>query len=104
MSRHTIFGLVTKGAMAGLAGGVVGSFAANQFHSLWSEFRGEEQGEVARLSQRGGRPDTAAAKEQATSGEPPQEDATVKIASKVSNTVLDHPLRATEKHQAGAAP
>jgi Protein of unknown function (DUF1440) len=105
MVKQTILRLVTKGAIAGLAGGLVGSFAANQFHSLWSDFRGEEQShpEVARLSQRGGRPDTAAAKERASSGEQPQEDATVKIASRVSSTVLDRRLSPTEKHQAGVA-
>jgi len=49
--------------------GLVGSWAANQFHSLWSYLAGEEQNpDVARLSDRGGRPDTAAAKENVASG------------------------------------
>jgi len=43
--------------------GLVGSWAANQFHSFWSKMLGEEQTrEVAERSDRGGRPDTAAAK------------------------------------------
>lgn len=105
MSKKVFLGRVTKGALAGLAGGLVASFAANQFHSLWSRLRGEEQGhpEVAKLSQRGGRPDTAAAKEKVASGEQPQQDATVTIASKVSSTVFDRSLSSREKHRGGVA-
>jgi hypothetical protein len=104
MSRETIFGRITKGALTGLAGGLTGSFAANQF-SLWSQLRGEEQGqpEVEKLSQRGGRPDPAAAKEKVSSGELSPVDATVTIASKVSSMVLNRSLSPSEKHQAGVA-
>jgi putative membrane protein len=83
--------------------GLVGSWAANEFHSLWSYLAGEEQNpDVARLSDRGG-PDTAAAKENAASGEPAEEDATVAIASKISDAVFEHSLTKKEKHRAGVA-
>jgi putative membrane protein len=102
MSKESNLKRVIKGAVAGAVAGIVASWAANQFHSLWSHLAGEEQNpEVARLSDRGGRPDTAAAKEKVASGEPPQEDATVTIASKVSKAVFDHPLTMQGKHQAG---
>jgi Protein of unknown function (DUF1440) len=104
MSRENDFGRITKGAITGLVAGLVGSWAANQFHSVWSKLKEEEQNpEVARLSDRGGRPDTAAAKEKVAAGEPAEEDATVAIASKVSSSVLDRPLTRKEKHQAGVA-
>jgi hypothetical protein len=83
MNKKSDLKRVIKGAVAGAVAGIVASWAANQFHSVWSLVAGEEQNpEVARLSDRGGRPDTAAAKERAASGGPPQEDATVAIASK----------------------
>ena len=96
---------VTQGALAGLVAGIIASWSANKFHSLWSEVRGEEKHpEVAELSQRGGRPDSAAAKEAASvEGNPPQEDATVKIAAKISNAVLDRPLTTDQKHRGGVA-
>ena len=104
MSRSPSFAQITKGAIAGLVAGLVGSWAANQFHSLWSYLAGEEQNpDVARLSDRGGRPDTAAAKENVASGEPPEEDATVAIASKSSDAVFEHSLTKKEKHRAGVA-
>jgi Protein of unknown function (DUF1440) len=102
MNKESDLKRAIKGAAAGAVAGIVASWAANQFHSLWSLVAGEEQNpEVARLSDRGGRPDTAAAKERAASGRPPQEDATVAIASKVSKVVLDRPLTKQEKHQGG---
>jgi putative membrane protein len=102
MSKESDLKRVIKGAVAGAVAGIVASWAANQFHSLWSHVAGEEQNpEVARLSDRGGRPDTAAAKEKVALGEPPKEDATVAIASEVSKAVFDHPLTKKEKHQAG---
>jgi hypothetical protein len=92
------------GAIAGLLGGIAGSWAANQFHSLWSHLQGDEHNsEVARLSQRGGRPDTAAAKEDASMGREPEEDATITVASKVAGTVLGSGLSREEKHYGGVA-
>jgi hypothetical protein len=97
-------GRIGNGALAGLAGGIVASWAANQFHSLWSHLQGDEQHpEVTRLSQRGGRPDTAEAKEDAAGGKAPQEDATVRVASKVAAAVTDSPLSREEKHYGGVA-
>ncbi len=104
MSRASNFGRIAKGAVAGLVGGLVGSWSANQFHSLWSRSRGEERHpEVAELSQRGGRPDTAAAKEKVAAGGAQDDDATVAIASKASSTILDRPLTWKEKHRGGVA-
>jgi uncharacterized membrane protein YagU involved in acid resistance len=104
MRGNPDFGQITKDAIAGLVAGLVASWAANQFHSLWSRFTGDEQNpEVARLSDRGGRPDTAAAKEKVASGEPPEDDATVAVASKISTGAFDHTLTEKEKHQVGVA-
>jgi uncharacterized membrane protein YagU involved in acid resistance len=103
MNRNPDIAQIARGAIAGLVAGVVASWAANQFHSLWSYVKGEQHPEVARLSDRGGRPDTAAAKEKVASGEPPEEDATVAVASKVSTGAFDHALTEKEKHQAGVA-
>ncbi len=95
---------IAKGAIAGLLGGIVASWAANQFHSLGSKVRDEEQNqEVVKLSARGGRPDTAAAKEQAGATDKPQEDATVIIASHASRSLLGQSLNADQKHVAGVA-
>jgi uncharacterized membrane protein YagU involved in acid resistance len=63
----------------------------------------EQHPEVARLSQRGGRPDTAKAKEDAAGGKAPQEDATVTVASKAAAAVIDSPLSREEKHYGGVA-
>ena len=104
MNKESGLERIVKGATAGLVAGLVASWAANQFHSLWSRVAGEEQNpDVARLSDRGGRPDTAAAKETVAAGGQPQEDATVIIASEVSEVVFEHPLTKKEKHQAGVA-
>jgi putative membrane protein len=105
MSRGEKVEGIAKGAIAGLFAGLVASWSANQFHSLWSRFRGEEENpEVARLSQRGGRPDTAAAKERVASGKThDEEDATIVIGSKLSNAVLERPLTWKEKHRSGVA-
>ncbi len=103
MNRNPGIAQIARGAIAGLVAGVVASWAANQFHSLWSHVKGEQHPEVARLSDRGGRLDTAAAKEKVASGEPPKEDATIAVASKVSTGAFDHALTEKEKHQAGVA-
>jgi putative membrane protein len=95
---------VINGTLAGLVAGIVGSWAANQFHSLWSALRGEEQyPEIKELSARGGRPDSAAAKEQASATGKASDDATVKVASKLSESVLGRTLHESHKHPAGVA-
>jgi putative membrane protein len=104
MKKDSALKRIAKGAAAGLVAGFVASWAANQFHSLWSVVAGEEQNpEVARLSDQGGRPDTAAAKEDVAAGGLPNEDATVAIATKVSKVIFERSLTKKEKHQAGVA-
>jgi len=104
MKRESDFGRITKGAVAGLVAGLVGSSAANQFHSVWSKLSGEEQNlEGVQLSDRGGRPDTVAAQEKIAAGGPVEEDATGVIAGKVTNAVVDRPLSRKEKHRGGVA-
>jgi hypothetical protein len=79
-------GSVWKGAVAGLVGGLVASYAMDQFQAAW----------IA-LASRGG--DGAAP----GSGGPEQEPATVKAASAVSEGLFGHELTTSEKQVGGAA-
>src|SRR5215207_323769 len=93
-------GDVWKGLAAGLVGGLVASWVMNRFQDVWinlSESGGQSQGEQS--SQQGqGNGSTG----QQQSGEE-QEDATVKTASAISESILDHELTESEKKWAGPA-
>ena len=77
---------VWKGAVAGLVGGLVASYAMDRFQEAWMA-----------LASRGG--DGAAP----GSGGPEQEPATVKAASAVSEGLFGHELTMAEKQVGGAA-
>ena len=93
-------GDVWKGLAAGLVGGLVASWVMNRFQDVWinlSESGGQSQGEQSTQQGQGnGRTG------QQQSGEE-QEDATVKTASAISESILDHKLTEGEKKWAGPA-
>ena len=77
---------VWKGAVSGLAGGLVASFAMDQFQAVWIA--------LASRGANGAAPG---------SGGPEQEPATVKAASAVSEGLFGHDLTKAEKKVGGAA-
>jgi putative membrane protein len=93
-------GDVWKGLAAGLVGGLVASWVMNRFQDVWitlSESGGQSQGEQSSQQGQGN-----ARTGQQQSGEE-QEDATVKTASAISESILDHKLTESEKKWAGPA-
>lgn len=72
-----------KGLFAGLAGGFIASWVMNQYQTLWNQL-GEK------------RKPSAAEKKKAL-----DENVTVKAADAVTKTVLDRPLKQSEKESAG---
>lgn len=97
---------VWKGAVAGLAGGLAGAYAMNQFQALvsrlgesWHEEpqRNEARGQAAQQQQEAG--------EREGNRQPREEDAdaTVKTARRISRTVLRHELTERQEEVAGPA-
>jgi hypothetical protein len=88
-----------KGLAAGLAGGLVASWTMNQFQAAWSKAtEGFEKPHGAQSMQpsQGERPgESGQNKEQ-------QDDATVKAARAISENILGHELKESEKRPAGA--
>lgn len=80
-----VSGSVWKGAAAGALGGLVASFAMNQFQNLWKSA-------ASAVSDSGGQ-------QSGSRGE----DATVKTAEAISETVADEKLPEDEKQAAGSA-
>src|SRR5947209_16519316 len=87
----------TKGALAGLAGGLIASFVMNQFQAAVSKVKAST--EAAQRPDAVGRHGAQPLKSQ-DSGEDP---ATVKAAVAVSEAVLDRELSPEEKEPAGNA-
>ena len=89
-----------RGLAAGLAGGLVASWTMNQFQAAWSKAaEGFEKPHGAQSMQpsEGEKPtSTGEDKEQ-------EDDATVKAARAISEKVLGHQLKESEKRPAGAA-
>jgi uncharacterized membrane protein YagU involved in acid resistance len=72
---------VVKGALAGLAGGLIASFVMSEFQSLWQKLaKGDEEQAAKPVS---------------------DEPATVKAAEAISENALDHELTKEEKQTAG---
>lgn len=87
-----------KGLAAGLAGGLVASWTMNQFQAAWSKAtEGFEKPHGAQSMQpsEGERPESGQNKEQ-------KDDATVKAARAISENILGHELKESEKRPAGA--
>jgi putative membrane protein len=97
-------GDLVKGVVAGLAGGLVASWAMNQFQSLVGQFtaeEGREQPQPGEQRQGGGKdrqPQDQAAKAQDHAA---QEPATEKAAAAISERVFAHELTNRERKQAG---
>jgi putative membrane protein len=87
-----------KGAVAGAAGGLVASFAMNQFQGLLKTLAEgwEEGGQKPKKGQ-------GQKKKKQAKGGGSGDDATVKAASAISETAFDHQLSREEKKAAGPA-
>src|SRR5688572_32696220 len=92
---------VLRGFAAGLAGGLIASWTMNQFQAAWSKAtEGFEKPHGAQSMQ---------PSEGSTPGQSPdqskedQDDATVKAAKAISESVFRHRLKESEKKPAGAA-
>lgn len=106
--HHSATADIVKGAVAGLAGGLAGSWAMNQVHSLMSA--GSEESSPERNRPKpgtGSRENGPAATEQqgkrATDSNTGQEPATTQVAEAVSRTVAQRELTSSEKSVAGPA-
>ncbi len=93
---------VLKGLAAGIIGGLVASWTMNQFQSLWSSLEeGDKQSQNKKDSQQGGR--KGQQKKEQSQEEGGGDNATVKAAEAISESVFDHELTKSEKKVAGPA-
>ena len=91
---------LVKGTVAGLIGGLVGSWTMNQFQAAWTRAaEGFEKPHGAQSMQ-----PSAGSQAAESSAQPSedQDDATVKAAKAVSEGVFGHKLKDSEKKPAGA--
>lgn len=89
---------VLKGLLAGLAGGLIGSWTMNQFQALWTRIaEGNEKPHGAQAKQPS---DGSKGDQGGDTAE--QDDATVKTAKVISSNVFGHELQESEKKPAGA--
>ncbi len=94
---------IYKGIAAGVAGGLVGSFAMNQFQSLWGKLMENEERSHGAQSLQQGSPEHGIGRELAERGvDDPDDNAAVRTGNAVSELVLDHHLTKSEKETAGA--
>jgi putative membrane protein len=96
-------GDVLKGLAAGLAGGLIASWTMNRFQDVWNEFARspsspDESQPVAEGQESGRSPQQTQKK-----SDEEQDDATVKTASAISESLFDHKLTKSEKKVAGPA-
>src|SRR5215211_27344 len=99
-------GEVWKGLVAGLAGGLIASWAMNQFQAAWTRAAaGFEKPHGAQAMQPSEGPNPNEFPHQANPPEQKQEqdDATVKTAKAISEGIFGHKLTKSEKKPAGAA-
>lgn len=104
-------GDVWKGLVAGLAAGLVASWAMNQFQKGWTlvaEGFEKPHGAQSMQPSEGPNPDESSASDQSMAQNQPaqekeeQDDATVKTAKAISEGVFGHKLTESEKKPAGA--
>ncbi|MFZ0060591.1 MAG: DUF1440 domain-containing protein [Pyrinomonadaceae bacterium] len=89
-----------KGTVAGLIGGLVGSWTMNQFQAAWTRAaEGFEKPHGAQSMQPSEGSQAAGSSAQQSAD---QDDATVKAAKAVSEGVFGHELKESEKKPAGA--
>ena len=89
-----------KGTVAGLIGGLVGSWTMNQFQAAWT--RATEGFEKPHGAQSMQPSEGSQAAESSAQPSEDQDDATVKAAKAVSEGVFGHKLKDSEKKPAGA--
>lgn len=93
---------VFKGVAAGVAGGLVGSLVMNQFQWAWGKLMENEESSHGAQSLQEGSPDHGIGRELAERGvDDPDDDATTRTATAVSELVLHHHLTKPEKEKAG---
>lgn len=92
---------MVRGTIAGLVGGLVASWTMNQFQAAWSKAtEGFEKPHGAQSMQPSEGPTPGQSSDQNKEN---QDDATVKVAKAISESVFGHKLKASEKKPAGAA-
>lgn len=91
-----------KGLAAGMAAGLFAAWTMNQFQALWSRLaEGEERSHGAQSLQQGS-PQTGVGSElQAKGLDEPDDDATERLANRVSEGLFQHELTKSEKATAG---
>jgi hypothetical protein len=97
---------VWKGALAGLAAGLVASWTMNRFQDVWlavsSDNSSTQKGDFSAADHDGSNVKTQRSSNQARkAADGNEDDATVKAAAATSEIVLDHNLTADEKKIAG---
>jgi putative membrane protein len=104
MSSATIAGKrkrdVWKGLVAGLAGGLVASWTMNRFQDVWMKLSANDDSASKQSSEQNKNLEAA---QPETSDNDEQDDATVKAASAVSESIFGHRLTKDEKKIAGSA-
>lgn len=94
---------VYKGIAAGVAGGLVGSLAMNQFQQLWGKLMENEERPHGAQSLQQGSPGHGIGRELAERGvDEPDDNAAVRTGNAVSELVFNHHLTKSEKETAGA--
>ena len=94
---------IYKGVAAGVAGGLVGSLAMNQFQELWGKLMENEERPHGAQSLQQGSPEHGIGRELAERGvDEPDDNAAVRTGNAVSELVFDHHLTKSEKEVAGA--
>jgi hypothetical protein len=94
---------IYKGIAAGVAGGLVGSLAMNQFQQVWGKLMENEERPHGAQSLQQGSPDRGIGRELAERGvDEPDDNAAVRSGNAVSEFVLGHHLTKSEKETAGA--
>jgi hypothetical protein len=94
---------IYKGIAAGVAGGLVGSLAMNQFQQVWGKLMENEERPHGAQSLQQGSPEHGIGRELAERGvDEPDDNAAVRTGNAVSELVFDHHLTKSEKETAGA--
>jgi putative membrane protein len=99
-SNNRTEGDVWKGLVAGLIGGLVGSWTMNRFQDVWIKLSANDESTSVQSSEQSS---DLKEKQTATGNNEEQDDTTVKAASAISESIFDHKLTETEKKIAGPA-
>ncbi len=94
---------VYKGVVAGVAGGLAGSFVMNQFQSAWGKLMENEERPHGAQSLQQGSPEHGIGRELEERGvDEPDDNAAVRTGNAVSEFVFEHHLTKSEKETVGA--